>query len=119
MAKVLVIDDEPEMLQGLATLLQLKNHVVFSASNGVEGLAIIQNEQLDLIISDLKMPHMDGLELLQAIRAEEQFAHIPVILLSAFVTEDDVRNSHQLDIQEVLSKPIRVEDFYTIVAKYV
>lgn len=119
MAKILVIDDEPEMLQGLVTLLELKEHTTLRANNGAEGLTIIKNEQPDLIITDLKMPHMDGLELLQAIRAEQKLAQIPVILLSAFVTEEEIRNSHQLEIQEVLSKPIRVEDFYKVVDKYV
>lgn len=70
MPTILVIDDEPAMLQGLITLLELKEHTVLSAKDGREGLGIIQKYKLDLIISDLKMPKMSGLELLSVIRMD-------------------------------------------------
>ena len=119
MSIILVIDDEPEMLQGLVSLLELKGHTVLSAENGVAGLALLQEHQPDLVISDMKMPHMSGLELLKNMRDHQETATIPFVLLSAFATEKDAQQAQEIGAQEILSKPIRVEDFYQIIDKYV
>lgn len=119
MSIILVIDDEPEMLQGLVTLLELKEHTVLSALNGVTGLALIQERQPDLIISDMKMPRMNGLEFLKSIRENSDWVSIPFILLSAFATEEDAEYALTIGAQEILRKPIRVEEFYQVISKYV
>ena len=119
MSIILVIDDEPEMLQGLVSLLELKGHTVRSAQNGATGLALMEEQTPDLVISDMKMPRMSGLALLKNIRSQPEWVSIPFILLSAFATEEDGQHALKIGAQEILSKPIRVEDFYRIVSKYV
>lgn len=119
MAVILVVDDEPEMLLGLVSLLEMKNHTVLSAKNGLIGLSLAQKHQPALIISDLRMPKMNGIALLEALQTDEVLRLIPFILLSAFAAEADAQETLALGAQEILDKPIQVDDFYVIVAKYV
>jgi two-component system cell cycle response regulator len=79
---ILIVDDEEEILDFLERMLRAK-YSVFKAENGKEALNILANEAIVLIISDVMMPDMDGLELCSAVKANFEFSHIPVILLTA------------------------------------
>jgi DNA-binding response OmpR family regulator len=80
--KILIAEDEPAILRVLAMWLTRNGFEVFEACDGVEALAIIDSEPLDVIISDVNMPRLDGLELVRLLR-EERHAQTPYILLSA------------------------------------
>jgi len=82
MHRILVADDEAAILRVLAMWLTRNGFEVFEARDGVEALAIIDSEPLDLIISDMNMPRLDGLELVRLLR-ETRHAQTPFILLSA------------------------------------
>ena len=79
---ILVVEDNEELLQLMVKLLS-REYNVFKAENGKEGVTILENEDIDLIVSDVMMPEMDGLEMLQSIRKDFQISHIPVIILTA------------------------------------
>jgi two-component system chemotaxis response regulator CheY len=83
MAKVLVVDDDQVSHQILRILLRREDHDVYSATNGLEAIESVQNEWIDLVITDINMPEMDGLEFLRWLRANEQHKDIPVIVLTA------------------------------------
>jgi len=78
---------------------------VFTASNGVEALAIFKNEHLQLVIMDIMMPHMDGLETTRRIREE---SHVPVIILTAMGEEADKVRAFDLGADDYLTKPFGV-----------
>ena len=82
--QILVVDDEPKMRRVLEIMLQKMGHRVLGAGNGVEALALFQANSVDLVITDLRMPEMDGIELLAALRA--QASDVPVMVITAHGT---------------------------------
>ncbi len=82
--QILVVDDEPKMRRVLEIMLQKMGHRVLVASNGVEALAMFQAQAVDLVITDLRMPEMDGIELLARLRALE--SDVPVMVITAHGT---------------------------------
>lgn len=104
MASILVIDDEEILLGMFTNVLKRCGHQVYSAENGEKGIRIFENEQLDLVITDLLMPVMDGKEVAQHIRSSEK-RKTPVIGMSG--TPWILSHSH---FDEVLVKPFLLED---------
>ena len=84
--RVLIVDDEDSLLRFMKRNLEVRNFKVHSASNGLEALAIFEKESIDLIILDVMMPHMDGLETLSRIR---EYSKVPIVVLSALGEEQD------------------------------
>lgn len=82
--QILVVDDEPKMRRVLEIMLQKLGHQVFCASNGREALEVFQDNAIDLIIADLRMPEMDGIELLSNLRARK--FDVPVLVVTAHGT---------------------------------
>ena len=82
--QILVVDDEPKMRRVLEIMLQKMGHRVLGAGNGVEALAAFRAHSVDLVITDLRMPEMDGIELLTALRAQE--SDVPVMVITAHGT---------------------------------
>jgi DNA-binding response OmpR family regulator len=80
---VLVVDDEFDILEAVKGILELEGYRVLGASNGAQALSAMQQAQPDLVLADLMMPVMDGLELLKAMRADERLSRVPVVLMSA------------------------------------
>lgn len=103
--KVLVVDDEIHIVHVVAVKLRNNGFEVISAGNGEEGFKLAREEKPDIIIADLKMPVMTGLEMVEKLRGCEQTKDIPVIVLTArgFDIEDD--RKRDLRISEYLSKP--------------
>lgn len=79
--KILVVEDTPDMVEFIAGILR-ERHTVFTAGNGREALGFLKNTEADIIVSDISMPVMDGLDMLKAIRKDDLLCHIPVILLT-------------------------------------
>ena len=79
-ANILIVDDEPNIRQGLKMSLKRDKHNIFTASDGVEAMKILNENEIDVVITDLKMPNMDGTTLMHKIN--ESFFHIPVIVLT-------------------------------------
>src|ERR1700710_1920876 len=81
-ANILICDDEKNIRRTLAMVLEGLGHRILEAMSGEEALGMIENEELDLVILDVRLPRMNGIEALQAIRAKPQFAELPVIMIS-------------------------------------
>jgi CheY-like chemotaxis protein len=82
-AQILLVEDDPVMAEGIRDVLELGGHAVSIASDGVEGLMALAQTPRDLIISDVKMPRMDGFKFYQAVRANPTWVFIPFIFLTA------------------------------------
>jgi DNA-binding response OmpR family regulator len=80
---VLVVDDEFDILEALKGILELEGYRALGAPNGALALKAMQQSPPDLVIADLMMPVMDGLELLKATRADGRLSKVPVVLMSA------------------------------------
>jgi CheY-like chemotaxis protein len=94
MATILVVDDNDAICKSLAKLLDHVGHKGYCVTSGEDALQFVKNKMPDLIILDVMMPGMDGLEVLRRLRSEEQTKKLPVVMFSA-VTDDDYR-SHVL-----------------------
>ena len=105
--RILVVEDEKPLREFVARNLSVRGYEVLKAANGMEALAIFQNQPLDLIILDLMMPHMDGLELTQRIR---RTSTVPIIVLSALDEERDKVTALDLGADDYLTKPFGVEE---------
>lgn len=104
---VLVVDDEQPLRDFIRKNLEARGFAVHAAANGLEALAIFNTHSLDLIILDVMMPHMDGLETTRRIR---QTSLVPIIILSALGEEQDKVAALDLGADDYLTKPFGVEE---------
>jgi DNA-binding response OmpR family regulator/predicted regulator of Ras-like GTPase activity (Roadblock/LC7/MglB family) len=109
--RVLVVDDEPNVVKTCKRILQLEGFSVEGASDGASAIKLYRSEDFDLVVTDLKMPGMDGLKLLAAIR--EHNPRASVAILTAYGTKENVVEALQLGACEFLEKPL---DAKTLVA---
>lgn len=107
--KLLIVEDNIELLMLMDQLLREKYHVK-TATNGKEALDIIRREELDIIISDVMMPVMDGLELTRQLKSDTNLQHLPIILLTAKTQEEDREDALQLGADSYITKPFKVSD---------
>ena len=113
--KILVTDDNPMALYLFETLLQSHGYEVISASNGVEALLLAQANDIDLIISDILMPQMDGFQLCRKLKSDERTKHIPFIFCTAAYTDSkDEAFAMGLGAVRYLVKPIEPQVFMGI-----
>lgn len=112
--KLLIVDDEPDMLKLLSMIIKEKTrHTVTTTNNPLEALELLKSESFDLVIADLKMPGIDGLELLDAIKKHDK--HIPVILITAYGTLETATDAMHRGCFDFITKPFRKEQIlYTI-----
>ncbi|MFA0568030.1 ATP-binding response regulator [Vibrio gallaecicus] len=104
--RVLIVDDFESMTQTLAAILEtLKFKKIHRAKDGREALIKLKDYKIDLIISDWNMPKMDGLELLKTIRRDEDLAHIPLVMVTGNIDQDDVMSAIRHGVTEYLVKP--------------
>ena len=103
--RVLVVDDDPVILKLLRVNFEMEGYSVTTAADGVKGLKAAREECPDVIISDVMMPHMNGLELVAALDADVSTDAIPVILLSARAQEADVSDGLHAGADDYVTKP--------------
>jgi len=106
---LLIVEDNVELLMLMKQLLQQHYHVL-TASNGVEALDVIQAHDLDLIVSDVMMPEMDGNELVKQLKEDPNYSHLPIVLLTAKTQEEDRKESLLLGADDYVTKPFRLGD---------
>lgn len=106
MAKILVVDDEPVTNRLLSLMLQRNNHTVLTANNGVEALSCLDKTHIDLMITDINMPDMNGLTLLETLRANQQHKNLPVIVLTAIGQEHMSQIAAQKGATDFLTRPV-------------
>ena len=106
---LLVVEDNVELLMLMTQLLSSKYHVK-TATNGQEALEIIHKEELDIIISDVMMPVMDGLELTQQLKNDPNYQHLPIILLTAKTQDENRAEALQLGADSYVTKPFKLSD---------
>jgi DNA-binding response OmpR family regulator len=102
---ITVVDDNPDIITIVKTILEGKGYQVLSASSGQELLNLLVDRKPDLIILDIMMPEMDGLEVLGRLKAVTETASIPVILLTAKVQYEDVLGGYKLGADYYITKP--------------
>lgn len=105
---ILLVDDNYDFLKFLSESLSKQYHIL-KASNGKQALSILKKEDADLIISDVMMPEMDGLELCSNIKKDIRYSHIPIILLTAKASEEHQLEGLETGADDYITKPFNME----------
>lgn len=107
---VLIVDDDPDILEGIKTVLETRDYRLATARDGLECMARIRQETPDLVLLDMLMPRMDGFAVIRELRSDPKYAGLPVIILTT-VVEDAAYRRYELetgvrmDVQDYIEKP--------------
>ncbi len=112
---ILVIDDEENLRSGLILALQDEGYIVQSADNGKQGLEKLDLFLPDIVICDVKMPLLNGIELLQ--QAKQKHPHIPIIMLTGHAGLEDAINAMKLGAYDFLTKPVHLEKLFLLISR--
>lgn len=115
MYSILVVDDEPNYLIVLSELLKDEGFEVFTAADGREGIQIVEDVDLDLVVTDMQMPGMNGLQLLDRIKSIQQ--HLPVIVITAFAEVGKAVEAMQAGAFSYLAKPFSNDELIVTLKK--
>ncbi|HVG14546.1 MAG TPA: response regulator [Chitinophagaceae bacterium] len=115
---ILLVDDEEEILEFLERILKTK-YAVFKAENGEEALKILDKEAVQLVVSDVMMPQMDGFQLCKIIKSNFEHSHIPVILLTAKNTIQSKVEGLELGADAYIEKPFSKEHLLAQIASLI
>ena len=114
MATILIVDDELSMREFLSILLEKDGHQVLTGSDGSRALEQLQQHDVDLVITDIRMSGMTGLELLKEIK--EYYPQLPVLLITAFASPDDAVQAMKNGAFDYITKPFKVDDILNVIA---
>ncbi|MAX81263.1 MAG: response regulator [Crocinitomicaceae bacterium] len=103
--KVLIVDDEPNIIMSLDFLIRKEGYELFMARNGAEAMEQVEKHLPDLIILDIMMPDIDGYEVCRQIKNNEKTAHIKIVFLSAKSKQSDVQKGLHLGADKYITKP--------------
>lgn len=115
MYKILVIEDDSKLRKNICELLENENYEVEYAENGLIGVEKAKSTYPDLIISDIMMPQMNGLEVLKELLKDEETASIPLIFLTAKAEVENLREGMNLGADDYLFKPFRINDLLSAI----
>ncbi|MBP1858908.1 CheY-like chemotaxis protein [Rhizobium herbae] len=114
MAKILITEDEDGLRRFVARALQLDGHETVEAADGAEGLACLRGESFDLLLSDIRMPVMDGIEL--ALQASAAFPALKILLMTGYAEQRERADNLDGKVIDVVSKPFTLPDIRKAVA---
>jgi len=114
-ASILVVDDEPRLLEGVRWILEAEGCRVLTALDGIEALAVLQSQPVDLILADIAMPRMNGYQLYERVCENPQWVGIPFVFLTARAMDSDIRYGVELGADDYLTKPFASEDLLAVV----
>ncbi len=113
--RIMVVEDEHETLEMMTEVFASKGYNVEKAANGIEALRKIKTQEPDIILSDINMPGMDGMELLKNISRD--YDHIPVIMVTAYGTIDNAVEAMKMGAKDYITKPLRFDELHTKVER--
>jgi len=115
--RILVVDDNEEFCQNVADILELKDYEVVAAHDGFKAIELVKQNGFDLVLMDVKMPVMDGVETFK--KMKEIAPYTPVIMVSAFAVEDLIREALREGAFGFLKKPLDFDRFFTLIEQAV
>jgi two-component system chemotaxis response regulator CheY len=107
--KILIVDDCPTTRKLLGLYLKGKGYELIFAENGLDGLEKLAREKINLILSDLNMPYMDGIEFLKAVKSDPSLSHIPFLMVTTEADENERKRALDFGADGYLQKPVTAE----------
>ena len=117
MAKILVVEDNPTNITLAIFLLESAGHTVISASNAEAGLTLARDQQPNLILMDIQLPGMDGLQATALLKRDESTRAIPVIALTALAMKGDEERIRAAGCDGYIAKPLAYRDFLAVISE--
>ena len=114
-ASILVVDDDPGLLQGLREILEAEGYDVTTAPDGEQGLLLIKEQAFDLVLSDLALPGLDGIELLKFLRREQP--QCPCIIITGYGTITNAVTAMRQGAYDYFTKPVDATELRLVVAR--
>lgn len=114
--RVLIVDDNPNMSNLLSDMLEVFDFSSRRAADGEEALSLLNQDNFSLLITDLRMPKMTGLELLKAVK--DKFPRLPVVVITGYSTEATEQELVDAKADGFLNKPFRMNDIETVLRKF-
>lgn len=118
MAKILIVEDNEMNMRLFSDLLKSRHHTVISCGESVQAMDMIMENRPDIILMDIQMPEISGLELTRLIRKNNEIKNTTVIAVSAFAMADDVQRIKESGCTDYISKPIEINSFFETIDKY-
>lgn len=106
----MLVDDDRDLLRGASVRLRAEGYEVLTARDGAEGLAVATDKKPDAIVTDIRMPRMDGIAMMKQLRGFPSTSSIPVVVVSANVAESARRDARELEARFFLQKPFEPAD---------
>jgi len=113
-----VVDDELDMLMAIKLRLEASGYIVHTATDGLEGLNAARRLKPDLIVLDIMLPKMNGYKISRFLKYDEEYKHIPVIMLTALASEDDRSTGVETGANAYLTKPFDSATLIETVRKF-
>ncbi len=113
--KILIVEDEHDMQTALKIRLESIGFTVHLASDGLEGFQLAKKYEPDLILLDIMLPKMDGFKVCKMLKLDNKYKHIPIVLLSAKSSEQDLETGRKAGAEYYLTKPFRTDDLLKII----
>lgn len=117
--KILIVDDDPNILLSLEFLLSKNNYQVFIARNGMEALASVEKDVPDVVLLDIMMPDLDGYLVCEFIKKNEAYKHAKVIFLSARSKESDIEKGYEMGADLYIVKPFSTRTLLEKITEFV
>ena len=118
MKKILIVEDNPMNMELILDLLEFYGHNVTEAEDGIKALERLAEERFDIILLDMQLPKMDGLEVLERIKNNPSTASIPVIAVTAHAMKGSEEHFIEMGCVDYISKPIDINKFRILIDKY-
>ncbi len=119
MPKILIVDDEPEIVDMLQTILDMRGYETVGAYNGTDGLLMTRVDSPDLIILDMMLPDIEGVEVCRIVRSDPSTADVPVVFLSARTAQSEVERGLAAGANAYMTKPVNLPRLFDELKKLI
>ena len=113
--KILIVEDNPENMSLMEMILRARDYNLLRATDGEEALAVAVREKPDLIVMDIQLPKLSGLEVTSRLRQLPEFEHLPILAVTAFASQEDEQQTLEAGCDAYLAKPISTRQFPLII----
>lgn len=118
MKKILIVDDEQDIVESLKFVLESSDYTCYCAYNGEDGLKLARDIMPDLIILDVMMPRINGYKISRLLKFDKKYKDIPILMVTARSQEEDKLIGEETGVDEYITKPFDLDEVLKIVQKY-
>ena len=118
MKKILIVDDEQDIVESLKFVLEANNYTCYTADNGEDGLRLAKDIVPDLIILDVMMPKINGSEISRLLKSDAKYKNIPILMVTARSQEEDRLIGEETGADEYITKPFELDEVVKKVEEY-